>query len=137
MTPIEQINGIVECVNNHFDSDILNPLTLKSRKRKFAIPRQIAMYFMRKNVSCTIQYISNVFNKEHGTVIHAAKIIKDYIEFDYEIRDDVNIIEKDINLKVNFSLDKRDRVIRSINTLLNNQNLETLIELNKSLINEG
>ncbi|MCO5142399.1 MAG: chromosomal replication initiator protein DnaA [Oligoflexia bacterium] len=70
------IDSINKCVCSYFKIS-LNELNSKSRERKYAEPRQIAMYLSRKYTKKTLPEIAHAFGgKDHSTVIHAIKKIE-------------------------------------------------------------
>lgn len=49
---------------------------IKSRKREYAIARQLTMYFLKKYTKLTLDEIGIVFDRDHATVLHANKTIE-------------------------------------------------------------
>jgi chromosomal replication initiator protein len=66
-----------------------------SRSRKFARPRQIAMYLIRKYTGMGYKEIGSYFGgKDHSTIIHACQLIETSLnEGDEEIRQSVEAIQ--------------------------------------------
>jgi len=54
----------------------IEELHSKSRKRYIIEPRQIMMYVMREHYGYRLERIGDYFDKNHATVIHAVKNIK-------------------------------------------------------------
>jgi chromosomal replication initiator protein len=72
----------------------LKDLDSSVRSRKFARPRQIAMYLAKNLTSKSLPEIGNSFGgKNHATVIHAAKNVDKLILEDSEIAVNVRSIE--------------------------------------------
>jgi chromosomal replication initiator protein len=74
---------------------------LKSTKRLKTLvePRQIAMYLSRKLTNLSLPEIGKEFGgKDHSTVIHAVKKIKEKAEKDKEFKNIITNLEKEINL---------------------------------------
>jgi chromosomal replication initiator protein len=70
------IESINKCVCQYFKITLAE-LNSKSRERKYAEPRQIAMYLTRKYTKKTLPEIAAAFGgKDHSTVIHAIKKIE-------------------------------------------------------------
>lgn len=69
----------------------------KSRKRELVIPRQIIMYLMREEIQASFPMIGNEIGKrDHTTVMHACEKIKDAVETDEKIRQDVLMLRQKI-----------------------------------------
>lgn len=62
-------------------------LLSKARKREVALPRQLAMYFSKEYTSATYARIGDEMGgKDHTTVMHACKTVKNHLEVDKEIK---------------------------------------------------
>lgn len=76
------IDVVQKKVAEFFDvrlADILG----KKRLSNIAYPRQVAMYLCRQFTDCSLQLIGEAFGgRDHGTVLHACKVVKDRIEMD-------------------------------------------------------
>ncbi|MDR0431411.1 MAG: chromosomal replication initiator protein DnaA [Tannerellaceae bacterium] len=65
-----------------------------SRKREIVQARQITMYLSKKYTNCSFSHIGKIVGKkDHATVLHACKTIKDQIEIDKSFRSSVEEIE--------------------------------------------
>ena len=72
-------------------------LTGKRRPTCIAFPRQIAMYLSRRLTECSLKDIGNAFGgRDHGTVIHANKLVASRMENDVRVRDIVLRLEEDL-----------------------------------------
>jgi len=92
-TKVITIEDIVEKVCKHFE---LEPAAIhtKSRKREVVQVRQIAMYLAKKHTDSSSSKIGQLIgNKDHATVLHACKIVKDQFEVDKSFRAEVEEIE--------------------------------------------
>ncbi|MEO6848060.1 MAG: chromosomal replication initiator protein DnaA [Chthoniobacterales bacterium] len=70
------IDQIQRKVAEHFDVRLAD-MTSKRRPANIAFPRQVAMYFSRELTSSSLSDIGDAFGgKDHGTVIHACKLVK-------------------------------------------------------------
>ena len=69
-----------------------------SRKTKaLTLPRQIAMYLSREYTSCSYPSIGEKFgNKDHSTVIHAVKSVKNKLKDDISLKNALTILEKEL-----------------------------------------
>jgi chromosomal replication initiator protein len=52
----------------------------QTRRANVVIPRQIAMYLLRTDMSLSFPSIGKLFNRDHTTVIHACNKVKKMIE---------------------------------------------------------
>lgn len=72
-------------------------MTTQSRFVRVARPRQIAMYLAKGMTLRTLPEIGRKFgNRDHSTVIHAVRRIKDLIAVDSEIGADVRAIRREL-----------------------------------------
>lgn len=90
------IKQLIETVCDYFEithSDLLG----KSRKRELVVPRQIIMYLMREEIQASYPTIGNEIGKrDHTTVMHACEKIKEAVETDEKIRQDVLVLRQKI-----------------------------------------
>ena len=74
-----------------------NPTTVskKNRKREYVQTRQIAMFLSKSLTKESLANIGrNIGDKDHATVLHACKTIKNLIDTDKQVFIDVMEIEK-------------------------------------------
>lgn len=72
----------------------------KSRKKDFTRARQIAMYLASNMTSMPAQRIGNLIGgRDHSTVIHSCKRIQKDLKTDNELRELIDIIEKEIKAR--------------------------------------
>lgn len=91
------IDQIQRKVAETFDLRIAD-MTSKRRLASIAFPRQIAMYLSREMTTSTLADIGDSFGgKDHGTVIHAVKLIKKRMESDEQIRHKVHSLETQLS----------------------------------------
>jgi chromosomal replication initiator protein len=69
-TPQVPIPEIQSAVADHFELSI-EELLSKDRSRRFAGPRQIAMYLACEHSGQTLPAIAAAFGRDHSTVVHA------------------------------------------------------------------
>jgi len=87
------IDQIQRKVAETFDLRIAD-MTSKRRLASIAYPRQIAMFLSRELTNSTLTEIGDLFGgKDHGTVIHACKLIKRRMEEDERTRHMIRSIE--------------------------------------------
>ena len=69
-------------------------MTSKRRPEHIAFPRQIAMYLSRHLTESSLSTIGEAFGgRDHGTVLHACRQVKDRMEVDASVRQAVNYLE--------------------------------------------
>ena len=72
----------------------LADMTSKRRPANIAFPRQIAMYLSRELTKSSLSDIGDAFGgKDHGTVIHACKLVKRRLEEDEQTRHIVRLLD--------------------------------------------
>lgn len=85
------------CERYKFDESVLHS---KSRKREIVQVRQIAMYLAKKHTENSASKIGHMIgNRDHATVLHACKIVKDLIEVDKTFKAEIDEIESSFKLK--------------------------------------
>jgi chromosomal replication initiator protein len=88
------IEVIQKKVAENFDIRLAD-MTSKRRPENIAFPRQIAMYLSRQLTESSLNTIGEAFGgRDHGTVLHAFRVVKDRMEVDANVRQRVNHIEK-------------------------------------------
>jgi chromosomal replication initiator protein len=87
------IDQIQRRVAEHYDVRLAD-MTSKRRPANIAFPRQIAMYLSRELTKSSLSDIGDAFGgKDHGTVIHACKLVKRRIEEDEKTRSAVCLLD--------------------------------------------
>ena len=87
------IETIVSKVCEHYKLDE-SVLYTKTRKREIVQVRQIAMFLAKKHTEHSASKIGHLIgNRDHATVLHACKIVKDLVEVDKEAKADIEEIE--------------------------------------------
>ncbi|MCL5099454.1 MAG: chromosomal replication initiator protein DnaA [Candidatus Omnitrophica bacterium] len=90
------IDLIQKRVAEHFDIR-LSDMTSKRRPENIAFPRQIAMFLARQMTESSLSAIGDAFGgRDHGTVLHACRLVKDRMEVDPNIRQVVGYLEKQL-----------------------------------------
>ena len=90
------IDSIQRRVAEHFDIRLAD-MTSKRRPENIAFPRQIAMYLSRQMTESSLNNIGEAFGgRDHGTVLHACRLVKDRMEVDAHVRQVVNYLEKQL-----------------------------------------
>jgi chromosomal replication initiator protein len=72
-------------------------MTSKRRPENIAFPRQVAMYLAREMTECSLSAIGEAFGgRDHGTVLHACRLVKGRMDVDANVRQVVNYLEKQL-----------------------------------------
>jgi hypothetical protein len=80
---VEEVKKVVSSYYKITKEDIVTV----SNKRKYVLPRQVAIYFCRKFlVYSTLEYIGNEFNKDHASVSHSIKQVNNISTYDKEFK---------------------------------------------------
>lgn len=87
------VDAIQDAVSRHFSIKV-SDLKSKERSRRVALPRQIAMYLIRKYCNKSYPDIGILLGgKDHSTILHGVKTIASEIERDPDLRRHVEEIQ--------------------------------------------
>lgn len=129
---IKKAYYIINIVNKYFDVDC----NQAGRKSYVLIPRQMAMYYIRKNIKLSFYQIGKLFKgKTHATVIHAYRTMGNLIDVDSEIKGYDKDLSKrcsDLSKLNNDDIDKYI-LIDTISNRLNSLDIDTLNNVEKYL----
>jgi chromosomal replication initiator protein len=90
------IEVIQKRVAEHFDLRVAD-MTGKRRPEHIAFPRQIAMYLSRQLTEGSLNTIGEAFGgRDHGTVMHACRSVKDRMEIESNVKQVVAYLEKQL-----------------------------------------
>jgi len=90
------IELIQKRVAEHYDIRLAD-MTSKRRPENIAFPRQIAMFLTRQMTEGSLSAIGEAFGgRDHGTVLHACRLVKDRMEVDANVRQVVHYLEKQL-----------------------------------------
>lgn len=90
------MEAIQKRVAEHFDIRLAD-MTSKRRPENIAFPRQIAMFLSRQMTENSLSTIGEAFGgRDHGTVLHACRLVKDRMEIDSSVRQVVHYLEKQL-----------------------------------------
>ncbi len=93
------VEDIIQKVCNHYDMEE-SAIHTKSRKREVVQVRQVAMYLAKKYTDASSSKIGQLIgNKDHATVLHALKMVKDQMEVDKAFKMDLEEIESMLKRK--------------------------------------
>lgn len=91
------ITTIQKVISEYFNisAELLNS---KTRRREIVQARQISMYFSKKNTKSSLATIGlNHGNRDHATVLHSCRTVKNLIETDKKFRTYVEEIDRRLN----------------------------------------
>jgi chromosomal replication initiator protein len=90
------IEAIQRKVAEHYDIRLAD-MTSKRRPENIAFPRQVAMFLARQMTESSLNAIGEAFGgRDHGTVLHACRLVKDRMEVDPNVRQVVSYLEKQL-----------------------------------------
>ena len=90
------IEQIQRRVAEHFDVRIAD-MTSKRRPASIAFPRQVAMYLARALTKASLNEIGDAFGgRDHGTVLHACKLVKKRMAEQDNIRQTISFIDSSL-----------------------------------------
>ena len=90
------IDVIQKKVAEHYDLR-LQDMTSHRRPENIAFPRQIAMYLSRKLTEQSLNSIGQAFGgRDHGTVMHACKVVEGRMDVDSNVRQVVSYLEQQL-----------------------------------------
>lgn len=87
------IEQIQRKVAEHFDVRLAD-MTSKRRPASIAFPRQVAMFLARELTKSSLNEIGDAFGgRDHGTVLHACKLVKKRMQEQDNIRQTISFID--------------------------------------------
>jgi chromosomal replication initiator protein len=90
------IEQIQRRVAEHFDVRVAD-MTSKRRPASIAFPRQVAMYLARELTKASLNEIGEAFGgRDHGTVLHACKLVKRRMGEQDNIRQTISFIDSSL-----------------------------------------
>ncbi len=91
------IDQIQRRVAEHFDVRLAD-MTSKRRPQNIAFPRQIAMYLARELTKSSLAEIGDAFGgRDHGTVLHAHRLVKGKILDEEKVRQVVSFLDSQLH----------------------------------------
>ena len=92
------VEDIIEKVCAYFDMQT-SAIYAKTRKREVVQARQIAMFLAKEYTEESSSRIGQMIgNKDHATVLHACRIVKNQVEVDKAFRNQINEIRSSLHL---------------------------------------
>ncbi|HJN81287.1 MAG: chromosomal replication initiator protein DnaA [Verrucomicrobiota bacterium] len=93
---VVSIENIQKRVAEHYDIRFAD-MTSRRRPENIAFPRQIAMYLAREMTGKSLNSIGEAFGgRDHGTVLHACRLVRDRMEQQIDVRQAVRYLEGQI-----------------------------------------
>ena len=93
---VVSIGNIQKRVAEHYDIRLAD-MTSRRRPENIAFPRQIAMYLAREMTGKSLNSIGEAFGgRDHGTVLHACRLVRDRMEQHTDVRQAVRYLESQI-----------------------------------------
>jgi chromosomal replication initiator protein len=90
------IEQIQRRVAEHYDVRLAD-MTSKRRPANIAFPRQVAMYLARELTKASLNEIGDAFGgRDHGTVLHACKLVKKRMAEQDKLRQTVSFIDSSL-----------------------------------------
>ncbi len=90
------VDQIQRRVAEHYDIRLAD-MTSKRRPANIAFPRQIAMYLARELTKSSLNEIGDAFGgRDHGTVLHAHRLVKKRVKDDDKTRQVVSMLDSEL-----------------------------------------
>lgn len=87
---------LIEIVTTYYDLPI-EDLLGKSREKRLAFPRQIAMYLLREDAKCSYPAIgAHVGDRDHTTAMHACNKITESLKSDEQLKRDIATLREKV-----------------------------------------
>lgn len=85
---------LLEIIIAYYDIT-MDDLLGKSREKRLAFPRQVAMYLLREDAKCSYPAIgAHVGDRDHTTAMHACNKITDLLKNDEQLKHDIVLIRE-------------------------------------------
>ena len=93
----QNVEQIQKRVADHYDIRLAD-MTSRRRPENIAFPRQVAMFLSRELTGKSLNSIGEAFGgRDHGTVLHACRLVRDRMEVDTDVRQAVRYLEGQIS----------------------------------------
>ncbi|MBD3252079.1 chromosomal replication initiator protein DnaA [Candidatus Uhrbacteria bacterium] len=87
---------LLEIIVQYYDIQ-MDDLLGKSREKRLAFPRQIAMYLLREDAKCSYPAIgAHVGDRDHTTAMHACNKITDLLKTDEQLKQDLVLLREKV-----------------------------------------
>ena len=88
---------IIKCINDRFNTDLMTPVNLKTRKREFVEMRCIAFNLIYMNTTISLARIGSYFGKDHATVLHGFKLCNNLLDVQKDFIEDYEAIKQNVD----------------------------------------
>lgn len=103
-TPVIAVESIVDAIAQTFNTTE-QQMKGQKRQRHLVIPRQAAMFLMRKNTARSLEEIGDLFGqRDHTTVLHAVRKTQTRIDTDTDFARLMEFIQGDLDAKARQSM---------------------------------
>jgi chromosomal replication initiator protein len=93
---IKSYEDIINSVSKHFWIE-KEWILWENRRKEFMIPRQVAMYLLKKKMNYTYERIWNIFSwRNHAAVLYSCNKLESIIKKDKNLLNEINIIRDSI-----------------------------------------
>lgn len=96
---MNRIKIIKHQVAQHYQIS-LKDLNGRSRLRKFARPRHVAMWLSGELTLHSSNVIGREFQRDHSTVLHGINLIDDLVDHDVKTKNDVNALYEKSSIEI-------------------------------------
>ncbi len=98
-TPMLTPNTVIASISSTFNIE-KNQLLGRSRKARFSLPRQVAMYILKEYSQLSSSQIGAALNgRDHSTVIHGHAKIKAKLSTDASLKQTIDLIKRDLEIR--------------------------------------
>ena len=97
------VNYIKDIVSAYYNLDS-SAYSIKSKKQDITKIKHIAVYLCHENLKMTITKLGSFFNCNHTMVVYIVKKYKGYLEWDYELKREIEEMKLLVNFKIAKSL---------------------------------
>jgi chromosomal replication initiator protein len=88
---------IQETVAAHFDVKLAD-MTSRRRPEHIAFARQVAMFLCRELTSLSLNAIGEQFRRDHGTVLHACRLVRNRMEVDSHVKETIDLLLRQLQI---------------------------------------
>jgi chromosomal replication initiator protein len=89
------VDTILNATSKHFNLKVKD-LKAVTRAKNVALPRQIAMFLIRRYTGLAYREIGQIFGKDHSTAVHAQQKIEANLETDLELKKNIEAIREQL-----------------------------------------
>lgn len=87
--------AMIERVVCDFYGRTMDELKSKSRKRQLVWPRQVCIYFLKKETTLSLAHIAKMFGeRDHSTACYSIQLVKNILDTEPMVKRDVSMLEE-------------------------------------------